>query len=91
MTRVTFDRGHAQTALHAEVVTALPLDGEDKEWLSRQLEEIVGHKVMIDAKVDPSIIGGFKAKIGDMLIDGSIRSKLEALRKSLVEARGDEH
>jgi F-type H+-transporting ATPase subunit delta len=70
------------------VVTALPLEGEDKEWLSRQLEEIVGHKVMIDAKVDPSIIGGFKAKIGDTLIDGSIRSRLETLRKSLAELSG---
>lgn len=85
MPRVTFDRGRAQTALHAEVVTALRLDGEDKEWLSRQLEQMVGHKVIIDAKVDPSIIGGLKAKIGDMLIDGSIRSRLETLRKSLAE------
>ena len=82
---MTSDRGHAETALHAQVVTAFPLDGEDKEWLSRQLEELVEHKLIIDAKVDPSIIGGFKAKIGDTLIDASIRSKLEALRRSLVE------
>lgn len=70
---------------HAEVITAVPLDEEDKEMLSRQLGEIMGRKVVIDARVDPSIVGGFRAKIGDMLIDGSIRNKLEALRKSLVE------
>jgi len=70
---------------HAEVATALPLDDEDKERLSRQLGEIMGRKIVIDAQVDPSVVGGFIAKIGDTLIDGSIRNRLEALRKSLVE------
>jgi F0F1-type ATP synthase delta subunit len=36
--------------------------------------------------LDPSIIGGFIARIGDTLIDGSIRQKLETLKKNLVEA-----
>ncbi len=69
---------------HAEVVTALPLGDEDKERISNKLGEMTGHKVIIDAQVDPAVIGGFSAKIGDMLIDGSIRSRLESLRKSLV-------
>ncbi len=68
----------------AEVVTALPLDDEGKEMISRRLGEMTGHEVIIDARVDPSIIGGFSAKIGDTLIDGSIRNRLESLRKSLV-------
>lgn len=85
MPHVSFSKDYAQTALHIEVVTALALDNGDKEWLSSQFEEIVGHKVIIEAKVDPSIIGGFKAKIGDMLIDASIRNRLETLRKSLAE------
>ncbi len=69
---------------HVEVITALPLGDEDKERISSQFGEITGHKVAIDAQVDPSIVGGIKAKIGDTLIDGSIRNRLEALRKSLV-------
>jgi F-type H+-transporting ATPase subunit delta len=69
---------------HAEVVTALPLDDEDKETISHKLGEMTGHKVVIDAQVDPSVIGGFRAKIGDTLIDGSIRNRLESLRKSLA-------
>lgn len=84
MPRATFAKGYGQAPLHAEVVIALPLDDEDKEWLSRQFEEMMGHKVIIDAKVDPSIVGGFRAKIGDMLIDGSVRSRLETLRQSLA-------
>lgn len=68
---------------HVEVITALPLADEDSERISSQFGEITGHKVAIDAQVDPSIVGGIKAKIGDTLIDGSIRNRLEALRKSL--------
>ena len=72
---------------HAEVIAAVPLIEEDREAISRRLGEIVEHKVVIDAQVDPSIIGGFIARLGDTLIDGSIRQRLETLKKSLVEAR----
>jgi len=71
---------------HAQIVTALPLDEEDKQRLSRQLGEMMGRKIVIDAQVDPSVVGGFIAKIGDTLIDASTRNRLETLRKSLVEA-----
>ena len=70
---------------HVEVITALSLDDEDRERISSRFGEIIGHKVVIDAQVDPSIVGGMKARIGDTLIDGSVKSKLGALRKSLVE------
>ena len=70
---------------HVEVITALPLDDGDRKKISSRFEEIVGRKVVIDAKVDPSIVGGIKAKIGDTLIDGSVKGKLGALRQSLVE------
>jgi len=71
---------------HAQIVTALPLEEEDKQRLSRQLGEMMGRKIVIDAQVDPSVVGGFIAKIGDTLIDASTRNRLETLRKSLVEA-----
>ena len=70
---------------HAEVFTALPLDEEDKQRLSTRLGKMVGREVIIDARVDPAVVGGFKARIGDMLIDGSLRNKLEELRKSLEQ------
>ena len=71
---------------HAEVVAAVPLDDEVKKSLSNQFAKMVGHKVVIDARVDPSVVGGFKVKIGDTLIDGSIHNMLESLKKRLVEA-----
>jgi F-type H+-transporting ATPase subunit delta len=71
---------------HAEIVTALPLDEEERGEFSRRLEEMLGRKVIVEAQTDPSVLGGFRAKIGDTLIDGSIRNRLESLRRSLVEA-----
>lgn len=70
---------------HAEVFTALPLDEGDKQRLSRKLGKMVGREVIVDARVDPTVVGGFKARIGDMLIDGSLRNRLETLRRSLTE------
>ena len=70
----------------ARVTTALPLGTEEKEVVSRRLGEMVDRKVVVDGQVDPSIIGGFIARIRDTLIDGSIRQKLETLKKNLVEA-----
>ena len=70
---------------HVEVITALPLDDEEKGRISSRFGEIIGHNVVIYAQVDPSIVGGIKARIGDTLIDGSVKGKLGALRKSLVE------
>jgi len=69
---------------HAEVLTALSLDEGDKQRLSSKLGELVRRKVIVDARVDPAIIGGFKARVDDMLIDASVRNRLESLRKSLI-------
>lgn len=73
---------------HARVTTAIPLDDEDKGRLSERLADFTGKHVVLATDVDPHIIGGFVARIGDRLIDGSTRAKLEALRKRLVETTG---
>ncbi len=70
----------------AEVTTAVPLTKEDEEKLARHLGRIVGKKVEIKADINPSVIGGFVARIGDRLLDGSIRSKLAALKKEMAGA-----
>jgi F-type H+-transporting ATPase subunit delta len=70
----------------AKVITAISLDDDEREEISRRLGEMVNRRVLIDGQVDPTIIGGFIARIGDKLIDGSIRQRLEALKKNLAEA-----
>jgi F-type H+-transporting ATPase subunit delta len=68
----------------ARVTAALPLDEKERETISSHLGKIVERKVVVDAQVEPSIIGGFIARIGDMLIDGSVHQKLETLKRTLV-------
>ena len=70
---------------HAELTTAISLDEKDKEIFSRRMGEILGRTVTFDLQVDPSLIGGFIARIEDMLIDGSVRQNLDSLGKSLLE------
>jgi len=68
----------------AEVITAIPLDEEDKLSLAQRLTNLVGKPIVLKPEVDPGIIGGVIIRIGDKLIDGSIRSKLQALKKDIV-------
>ena len=71
---------------HAEVITAVSLDKEERERVGAHLTKITGKEVVIGEKVNPALIGGLIARIGDKLIDGSTRSKLLALRRTLAEA-----
>ena len=71
----------------AEVTTAIELDDEDRRRLEERLGMVVGKKVVVKPKVDPSVVGGIVARIGGKLLDGSTRSKLMALKNVL--ARGE--
>ena len=67
----------------AEVTTVIPLDDEDRLRMEKRLGVAVDKKVVLKPKVDASLIGGIIARIGDKLIDGSTRNKLEALKREL--------
>jgi F-type H+-transporting ATPase subunit delta len=68
----------------ATVLSAVPLEPKERERLSSLLTDMVRKEVILDARVEPSILGGLVVKVGDKLIDGSTRSKLEELRKRLT-------
>jgi F-type H+-transporting ATPase subunit delta len=70
----------------ARAVTAVELTDADRQALTRRLSESTGRRVMLETSVDPSILGGVIVQIGDRLLDGSTKAKLEALRGSLVGA-----
>lgn len=74
-----------QGIAHAEVATAVPIELEEKDKLIRHLSDLVGLKIALTDRVDPSIIGGLVARVGDKIIDGSTRSRLHALRASLLK------
>ena len=67
----------------AEVTTAIPLDADYQLKLAQRITEIAGKPVILKTIVDPSIIGGIVIRVGDKLIDGSLRTKLAALKKEL--------
>jgi len=69
----------------AEVATAVPLSEDDKTRLVKRLSDIVGKKIVLETRVEPGLISGMIARIGDKLIDGSTASGLAALKRQLSE------
>jgi len=67
----------------AEVRTAYPIDEAHIQALADALGRATGKHVSVKVTIDPSIMGGVVARIGDTVIDGSIRHRLEQLRESL--------
>ena len=67
----------------AEVVSAQPLTKKQIEQLGGSLKKAIGSKVVVDAKVDPGLLGGLIIKIGSRMVDSSIRTKLTQLRLSM--------
>lgn len=67
----------------AQVRTAVALTEDQKAKLAAALERATGRKVIVKTIVDPSIIGGVHARVGDVLIDGTVRSRLEQLKQHL--------
>jgi F-type H+-transporting ATPase subunit delta len=68
----------------AHVTTAVPLDEAARAQLAARLSRYVGQQVQMETTVDPSIIGGVVARVGDQLLDGSVRGRLDALRRRLT-------
>jgi F-type H+-transporting ATPase subunit delta len=67
----------------AEVRSAIPLDDERKQRLAEALSKATGKRIDVKVIVDPSVLGGVMARIGDTVIDGTVRHRLEQLRESL--------
>jgi F-type H+-transporting ATPase subunit delta len=70
--------------VHAHVTTAVRLSDSEEAEVVHGLERMTGGHVVVSSDVDPSILGGFVARIGDRLIDASVTGRLAALRKTLM-------
>jgi len=68
----------------ADVTTAVPIDERQKTSIAARLGRRLGKSVVLETHVDPSILGGVVAQVGDDVIDGSVRGRLERLRRSLT-------
>ena len=67
----------------AEVVSAIPLEDVERQQVTSFLEELAHVDVVLESRVDPSILGGLVIRIGNKLIDGSTRSKLHTMSENL--------
>ncbi|SRR6266851_4023064 len=68
----------------AEVTTAAPLDEQLLNRVKQALERNTGKSILMHTKVQPEILGGVIARVGDQVIDGSIRHRLAALKQQLL-------
>ncbi|SDO45796.1 F0F1 ATP synthase subunit delta [Desulforhopalus singaporensis] len=73
----------AKNISHGNVVSAVELSDELKTNVQKVLEKLTGKKVELTTSVDQSIIGGIIAKVGDLVLDGSIRTQLAGLKDSI--------
>ncbi|MBA4178977.1 MAG: ATP synthase F1 subunit delta [Anaerolinea sp.] len=72
---------------HASVTTAVELTPEQLSAIEQQLSSSLGKRVRAVGAVDPAIIGGLVVRVGDKLVDGSVRTRLKRLRRELEGVR----
>lgn len=70
----------------AYVTSAAPLSADQQQALSDALNKGVGGKVIVEADVDPSLLGGLVVRVGSRMVDTSIRTQMQKLRLSLKAA-----
>ncbi|MGH9188830.1 MAG: ATP synthase F1 subunit delta [Acidimicrobiales bacterium] len=77
--RSAADRQHAV----AEVRSATPLSADQRERLAEALSANLGKQVEVKVVVDPSVLGGLSARVGDIVIDGTVRHRLDQLKEAI--------
>jgi len=75
-----------QRVIRGNVTTAVALDEPTLRLLEQGLARATGRKVILQSKVDPSIIGGVVTRLGSTVYDGSVTTQLNRLRESLIES-----
>lgn len=72
--------------LDVKLTSAVKLDPEVVERVGAEVERQTDRQIELEADVDPEILGGIVLRVGNMVLDASIRSKLEKLRKEVAKA-----
>jgi F-type H+-transporting ATPase subunit delta len=71
----------------AEITTAVALDEEQRARLEAHLMTMSGGTIRTEYRIDPALIGGFRARFQDRMVDASVRHQLDRLRESLTTGR----
>ena len=81
--RLVARAAEAKDSVVGEVRSAIPLTEDQKTRLGEALSKATGKKVEVKVIQDPSVLGGLVAQVGDTVIDGSVRARLDQLRESI--------
>ncbi len=73
-----------QGITHATATSAAALTQDEVRALTERLEQSTGGRIELNVQIDPSLLGGLVVRVGDRLIDGSVRGRLERLRNQLI-------
>ena len=68
------------------LTSAVELDAEVVERVGKEIERQTGRTIDLQAEVDPEVLGGLVLRVGNRVLDASIRTKLEKLRKEVAKA-----
>jgi ATP synthase F1 delta subunit len=77
----------SERQLEVELTTAVPVGADEADRLRSRIAEASGKDVTLRRRVDPAVVGGIVLRIGDQLIDASVRGRLDGLRLALRKAR----
>jgi F-type H+-transporting ATPase subunit delta len=72
--------------LPVTVTSAIELDEGLVEEIGKRIEDQTGRKVELSSNVDSDVLGGLKVQVGNMVLDGTVRNRLERLRKQVAKA-----
>jgi ATP synthase F1 delta subunit len=75
-----------QHLLEVGVTSAVELDEETVKGIGKKIEEQTGQRVELTSEVDPDLIGGLVIRVGNMVLDASVRNRLERLRRQVARA-----
>ena len=75
-----------QKLLEVSVTSAVELDEETVKGIGTKIEEQTGNRVELTSRVDPDLIGGLVIRVGNMVLDASVRNRLERLRRQVATA-----
>ena len=78
----------SENRLHANVTVARQTSGPEKDALERQLSRLFGKRVVPHISENPAILGGVIVKVGDTVMDGSVRKRLSVLKQRMLAAQG---
>jgi F-type H+-transporting ATPase subunit delta len=86
--RRSFDQMWAEEnrLLPVTVTSAVELDQGLVEDIGRRIGEQTGRRVELSSSVDPNVLGGLKVQVGNMVLDATVRNRLEQLRKQVTKA-----